>query len=298
MWFRNLTLYRLPAPWAMASAELEHQLARGIFQRCPANAPKSRGWTPPRGDGPLVHAVNGQWLLCLAIEKRLLPVDVVNRTVRELAEQRRAERGYAPGRKETRELREQVVAELLPKSFTQVRRVFVWIDPRAGWLGIDSQNYAIADEVIEHLRHCLDTFPLALVHTTHSPAGAMAGWLVGDAPAGFTLDRDAELKARSAEKATVSYRHCPLEGDDIKGRLAAGMLPTRVALTWNDRLSFVLTEKGLIKRLTFLDLIKEQAEQDAENADEQFDADFALMSGELRRFIPALLQVLGGEVAP
>ena len=66
--------------------------------------------------------------------------------------------------------------------------------------------------------------------------------------------------------------------------------------TWDDRISFLLTEKLEIKRLAFLDLLKEEAEKGAEHADEQFDADFALMTGELSRFLPQLVAALGGEV--
>ena len=51
-----------------------------------------------------------------------------------------------------------------------------------------------------------------------------------------------------------------------------------------------------VKRLAFLDLLKEEAEKSAEHADEQFDADFALMTGELSRFLPQLVTALGGEV--
>ena len=48
--------------------------------------------------------------------------------------------------------------------------------------------------------------------------------------------------------------------------------------------------------MAFLDLIKEEAEKAAEHADEQFDADFTLMTGELSRFLPALVETLGGEI--
>lgn len=50
-----------------------------------------------------------------------------------------------------------------------------------------------------------------------------------------------------------------------------------------------------IKRLAFLDLLK-NSQADAENVEEQFDADFALMTGELGRFFPQLIGALGGEV--
>ena len=106
--------------------------------------------------------------------------------------------------------------------------------------------------------------------------------------------------AAGEEKAAVRYVRHPLDGDEISGEikahLASGKMPTKLALTWDDRISFVLGEKMEIKRLAFLDLLKEQAEKDAEHADEQFDADFALMTGEFARFLPQLVEALGGEV--
>lgn len=300
MWFKNLQLFRLPAPWLISLAQLEEQLARGLFVKCPSNQPSSRGWVSPRNDGALVFAQGRQWLIALAVEQRLLPSSVVNEEVKERAEAMEAQQGYAPGRKQMKELRERVTEELMPRAFTSQRKTFVWIDPVAGWLVVDASSPAKADEVIEHLRHCLDAFPLSLPHTQVSAQSAMADWLAsGDAPAGFTIDRDCELKAVGEEKAAVRYVRHPL-GDEVSGEikshLAAGKLPTKLALTWNDRISFVLSEKLEVKRLAFLDVLKEEAEKSAERADEQFDADFALMTGELARFIPQLIESLGGEV--
>jgi recombination associated protein RdgC len=69
-------------------------------------------------------------------------------------------------------------------------------------------------------------------------------------------------------------------------------------MTWNDRVSFVLTDKLHIKRLAFLDVLKEQAEQSGATAEEQFDGDFALMTGELAHLFTDLLVALGGEMKP
>ena len=296
MWFKNLQIYRLPTPWAVDLAKLDEQLARGEFTRCPSNQPMSRGWVSPRKDGALIYSNNRQWLIALAVEQRLLPSSVINETAQERAEQITDQQGYAPGRKQMKEIKERVVEELMPRAFTKKRTSFVWIDPHNGWFIVDAGSPAKAEEVIEHLRHCLDEFPLKPLHTQLSPQSAMADWLAGgDAPAGFTIDRDCELKAIGEEKAAVRYVRHPLEGDEVKAHLVAGKLPTRLALTWDDRISFVLTEKLEIKRLAFLDLLKEEAEKSAERADEQFDADFALMTGELTRFLPQLIEALGGE---
>lgn len=301
MWFKNLQIYRLPSPWAIGLALLEEQLARGGFIPCPSNQPQSRGWVSARKDGALVHANDRQWLVALAVEQRLLPTAVVNAEAGKRADQIADQQGYPPGRRQLKEIRERVTEELLPRAFPQMRKTFVWIDPQAGWFVVDAGSPAKAEEVIDHLRHCLDDFPLKPLHTQLSPQSAMADWLAGgDAPAGFTVDRDCKLKAVGEEKAEVCYVRHPLGdevGGEIKHHLAAGKLPTQLALTWDERISFVLTERLELKRLAFLDLIKEAADKNAEHADEQFDADFALMAGELGRFLPQLVAALGGEVA-
>jgi recombination associated protein RdgC len=298
MWFKNLQLYRLPAPWDISRDALDEQLSRGVFQPCGSQEPLSRGWVPPQGGG-LAHSVGGQWLLSLAVEQRLLPASVVNQEVRERAEKQAAELGYRPGRKALRDMKDRVTEELLPRAFTRIRKTAVWIDREHGWLGVDAASLVKAEEALEHLRHTLDDLPLTLVKTQKSPVAVMTDWLVSGAPpAGFTVDQDCELQAADEGKAAVRYVRHPLEGgkvsEEIRAHIAAGKLPTRLALTWDDRVSFILTEKGEIKRLEFLDVLKENVEQGIDNADEIFDAEFALMTGEFARFIPALLEALGG----
>jgi recombination associated protein RdgC len=56
----------------------------------------------------------------------------------------------------------------------------------------------------------------------------------------------------------------------------------------------VLHENLQIKRLAPLDIIKEQAALSAD--DDAFDTDVALMTGELRKLIPNLIDILGGEL--
>lgn len=295
MWFKNAQLYRLPANLPISLTDFDMQLTRGVFTGCPSHQPSARGWVQPRPDSGLVYVLARQWLITLCTEERLLPSDVVRKETAKLADTLEASQGFAPGRKQLRELTERTIQELMPKAFTRTRLTHAWIDPVEGWLVIDAATPAKAEELINHLANCLDEFPLSLCRAHLSPQSAMADWLAGgEAPAGFAIDRECELKAIGEEKSAVRYTRHNLDGlDEIKEHLAAGKLPTKLALTWDDRISFVLTEKMEVKRLAFLDLVKDQAE--AERADEQFDSDFALMTGELRRFLPQLVEALGGE---
>ena len=296
MWFRNLQIYRLPAGWGITSAQLEACLEARPLQPCGSQDMETRGWVPPCDDGALLRSVGRQWLIALGVESRLLPASVVRQEAEDRAAALAEKLGYKPGRGQMKDLREQVTRELLPRAFTRHRRTWVWIDPVNGWLGIDTSSAARAEEVLECLRQALNDFPLALLRPARSPASAMANWLAGDAPAGFTVDQDCELRSVSEEKATVRYAHHPLDGSEIRNHLATGKMPTRLALTFNDRVSFVLTDKLELKRLDFLDVLREGLSNE-DDAEALFDAEFALMTGELAHLLPALVEVLGGELA-
>jgi len=234
-------------------------------------------------------------LLALGVEQKLLPTSVVKHFANERVLAIEAAEGRRVGRKELRELREAMTQELLPRAFIRSRKVFGWIDPVNGWLVIDAASPAVAEEFLEHLRKASDSLPVTLLKLIESPTSAMTGWVAaGEAAAGFTLDQDMEL--RSAENAAVRYVKHTLDGEEVREHIAAGKVVTRVAMTWNDKISFVLNEKLAIKRLAFLDILKEAADGQAENEDERFDLDFTLMAGEVARLLDDLVAGLGGEV--
>ncbi len=297
MWFRNLQIYRLPENWGLTAEALAEKLAAHPFQPCGSQDMASRGWTSPTKDDRFVMAVGGQFLIALAVEQKLLPSSVVNEVAADKAEIIEAQQGFKPGRKQMKEIKEAVLQELLPRAFTRRRTAFAWINPIAGWLVVDASSPARAEEILDALRDSLDELPVKMVKTQLSPVSVMTDWLLANQATGnFTIDLDCELRAVTDEKAAVRYVRHALDGKDVQDHLAAGKLPTRLAMTFDDRISIILTEKMEIKRVAFLDIIKEEAERQGDAADMQMEADFALMSGELSRLIPALLEVLGGEV--
>jgi recombination associated protein RdgC len=300
MWFRNLQIYRLPENWGLTAEALAEKLAAHPFQPCGSQDMASRGWTSPTKDDRFVMAVGGQFLIALAVEQKLLPSSVVNEVAADKAEIIEAQQGFKPGRKQMKEIKEAVLQELLPRAFSRRRKAFAWIDPAGGWLVIDAVSPARAEEILDALRDSLDELPVQMVKTLFSPVSVMTDWLHYDKSVldkgPFSIDQDCELRAVTDEHAAVRYVRHALDGKDVKDHLAAGKLPTHIALTFDDRVSFILTEKMEIKRLAFLDIVKEEAERQADAADMQMEADFALMTGELSRLIPALIEVLGDEV--
>lgn len=297
MWFRNLHIYRLADEWQWDAGRFADRLARGGFQGCGAFDMQSRGWVPPRGEeGQLLVSVNRQWLIALGIEQKLLPATVIRQYAQARIAELEAKQGFKAGRAQARDLREQVTAELLPRAFVKRSLVYAWIDPVNRWLVVDAASPAKSEEVLDHLKSSLDDLPLRLLRTKLSPSTAMTAWLAaGDAPAGFSIDRDCELRAAGAEKAVVRYVRHPLDGKEIAAHVAAGKAVTKLGLTWRDRISFVLTEQLQVKRLAFLDVLKEDAERQADQGDDLFEANFTLMSGELAPMLADLVEALDGE---
>ena len=297
MWFKNLQIYRLPAPWAITTEQLEADLAPHAFQPCSSLDMQSQGWVSPRENGALVYSLNKQIMLLLGTEKKLLPTTVINQVTKIKAADIEEQQGFKPGRKQMKEIKEDVTDELLPRAFSIWRQTWVWIDPVHGWLVVDAGSPAKADEVLKLLIKSIDKLPLEALHVAQSPVAAMTDWLLADAaPSGFTVDQDTELRSTGEGKATVRYVRHTLEAEDVRRHIASGKQCTRLAMTWADKISFVLTESLAIKRVAPLDVIKENSDTTAQNDDERFDSDVMLMTGELNRMLADLVQTLGGEI--
>lgn len=297
MWFKNLFVFRLPASFSMTAEQLQGKLAQKTLQPCSGLEKQSRGWVPVNNDERLVHVAQGQMMFVMGVEQKLLPTSVVNQFAKERITDIEAQQGFKMGRKQIKELKETITEELLPRAFVNRRLTYVWLDTVNGWLVIDAASGTKADEVLELLGKTLDELPVKTVHTEVSPVAAMTDWLASEsAPSGFTIDRELELRAAGEGKATVRYANHALEGEEIRNHIAVGKRSTRLGLTWNDRISFVLTEQLQVKRLAFLEIIKEEVTSQADHADEVFEAEFTMMTGELGKLLKDLMGVLGGEV--
>ena len=293
-------IYRMSAGWPEVVATLEDALEEARFTECGASQEKSVGWVEPRGHehGALVEVVGGQWLMKLMLEVKVIPASVVKRKVQEQLDHIEATTGRKPGKKERRDISEDARLALLPVAFTKQGSVQVWVDPTAGILVTDAGSQGKADEVMTWLIKAVNGLVVQLVNTQTSPSAAMALWLsTQEGPPDFTVDRECELKAADESRAVVRYTRHALDTEEVSQHIAMGKVPTRLALTWSDRVSFVLTDTLQLKKVSFLETVFEgAAAAPGDTQDDNFDADVAIATGELTKLIPDLLEALGGEV--
>lgn len=297
--FRNARVFKLAQGAAdTLSQHIESTLDPWRFTEARAGDMQSIGWFPPVGGGNLEHVVGGQVLLCLRVEKKILPAAVVKLEARMRAAKIEQQQGFKPGRKQMKEITELVTDELLPKAFSKYTDTGVWIDPANGFLVIDSASPSKSDEVLGMLAKAFDPFPVQALYMQTMPALAMTTWLADDEPpAGFSIDQDTELESMTASGGKVRYVRQSIDPAEVNKHIGQGKQCTRLALTWNDRVSFVLAEDFTLKGIKALDVLREDCGA-AENEAERFDSNFALMAGELGKLLHDLIAAHGGEKLP
>ena len=296
MWFKNLIVFRT-SEWVLSPGELEEQLSYRPLQACTGYDLQTVGWVYPGPQERMVHPLNRQLLIALGVDQKILPASVINQTTQERATAIAAEQGYPVGRRQLRELKERVADELRTRAFTRRSMTRAWIDPDKRLLVVDAAAPAKAEELVATLRDTISGFSAHLIETEKSPSVSMGAWLMfGEAPGRFNIENDLELQSVDDAKSIVRYVRHPLDGKEVQKHISGGKVPTKLGLSWNDRVAFILNADMQIKRVQFLDMVKDRAEQQGEAVDEQFDIDFAIMSGELGPMLSDLIDELGGEV--
>lgn len=286
--FRNLTIFTINKDVPINSEGMEI----GRFTPCGPSAMSSRGWRPVRDDA-LHLTVNGQTLVSLMTETRLLPASVVNREVKRRMDEYKAQHdGEQMPREEVIELKALVWAELTPKAFTTISSVDAWIDPVNGYLCVNTTSQHKADDIAYFLRASHPALEPKKLKTVKMAENSMWAWLVsGEEPDNFTVDMDLDLKGE--HHARVRYENENLHRDDVRSHLVNGKRPVKLAMTHDGNTSFVLNANNTITKVKLIDIIKAKPEGPV-TREEQFDADFTIMTGAYGRLINAVVELLGG----
>jgi recombination associated protein RdgC len=299
MWFKNLGVFRLTEAFTLTQEDLEQKLEALSFHPCGPHEESSFGWTSPLGKNSqqLVHSANGFMMLCGKKEERVLPAAVVNELVQERILETENQQARKLSKKERTEIKDELIFDLLPKAFTFSRKIYAYIDPKGGWLIVDAASAKSTEDLLSLLRKALSSLPAVPLNTIEKPTTTMTQWLLNNqAPDDITIEDECELRSPEEAGGIIRCKRHDLTLPEIKNHLDTGKEVIKLAVSWADRISFIIDENLAIKRLRFLDLIQDQvADIETGNEAAQFDVDFSIMSAELANFLPRLMELFGGE---
>lgn len=311
MWFKNITLLTLPDDFDIGLPELEHALAARPLRSPGPLEMETRGFVSPfaRDDAAMTHSVHfgrpfggyesdnhcGECvLLCLGEDSRVLPASVLNEALAERIKDHQAKTGRRPGKRLRNQFREAVLGELLPRAFVKHSRTAAYLDLRRNLLVVDTASDSAAEAVATALRDALGSFPARPLFCEASATLLMSEWLIaGQLPEGFEFGDECELKDPSDHAMVARFRNHDLTAEEVVEHARCGKQVTQLGLIFDGRIGFVLDAKLKLRKLRFLDVVAEQIDtQDGADADQILDAEFALMSLELRRLFARLDEVL------
>lgn len=299
LWFKNLMVYRLNREVGLSAEEIEKQLAPMLFTPCGSQDTAKTGWVSPMGShsDALTHSIAGHILLCARKEEKILPAPVIKQALLAKIEKLEAEQHRKLKKTEKDALKDEVLHSLLPRAFSRFNQTFIWIDTDNSLIMVDAASAKRAEDTLALLRKSLGSLPVVPL-TMESPIElTLTEWVrSGQIPTGFVLGDEAELKALLEGGGVIRCKSQELVCDEIATHIEAGKLVTKLALEWQERIQFVLADDASLKRLKFTEKLMEQnADIDREDFAQRFDADFSLMTGELRALIQDLVAALGGE---
>jgi len=299
MWFKNIIIFKFLTPFAFDEEALQQALNDKRFRPCNDLELKTMGWVTPLGrDSELLyHAANNCFFITAKTQERVLPATVVREAVEERIEEIEIKENRTVRQTEKATIRDEVLQRLIPRAFKRSQKLSAYIDVEKGWLLVDTASRKKAEDFATLLRTSLGSLPVVPPKVCQSPSVIMTDWLkTQQLPTAFMLADSCELTEALESGAMVNCKRQDLFADEISAHLDAGKMVSRLALTWLDRVSCVISEDLIIRRFQFMECVQELAQEvDTDDRNEQFDVDFSILSGELREFLPQVFEVFGGE---
>lgn len=298
--FKNAIIYRISNPMSLMAqlATIEQQLLPFQFTPCGSQDTARTGWVPATAfSQTLKHDANGQYLLTVQRQEKILPGPVIKQELNARIAKLESEQGRKLKKTEKDSLKDEVLQSLLPRAFTKDSRTQLWIDITSGLIIVDASSARKAEDALALLRKSLGSLPVIPLTIENPVELTMTEWVrSGNAPSGFAIGDAAELKAILADGGIARVKKQDLVSDEIATHIEAGKVVTKLALDWQQRVTFTLTDDAILTRLKFCDeLIDQNDDIDREDVLARFDADFTLMTGELSALIKQLVTALGGE---
>jgi len=292
MFYRNLTLFRFSESVAADLERLEEALPEHRLRPVGPMEMGTRGFISPlgRNQEPLVHSVARNTMVSVGSEDKLLPSSVVNDELANRVQKIADEEARKVNGRERKRIKDDVMNELLPRAFVRSSRMSAYVDKKNGWLVLDTSSRKSAENTLSQIREALGSFPAVPLAPEESPRILMTHWVsTGELPEGLVLGDECELRdPATASGAIARCRRQDLDADEIREHLRTGKQVFQLGLVYDDRISFVLGEDLILRKIKFTDVVLDEQADSPESAAAEMDANFTLMAGEYARLLGKL----------
>jgi recombination associated protein RdgC len=278
---------------------LESALQDNAFVDCKPTEAARSGWIPPaKHTDQLVQYVQGAWLMRFRVQTRTVPAAEVKKALAERVEQIEKAESRKVGGKEKRQLKDDIIMDLLPRIFSKNKDTYILVMPGANLIAIDAATFTQAEAVLKGLREALGTLPVkstALENLSH----IMGNWMQqGRADDAFVLGCDCKLI--DIEKRSITIKGEDLTSDEVLSHLDGGYRVGIMNVVFSDTHSLNLNEDGRITGIKPTETYFEKRDNELGEEGEAaalFETNLFLNSTMARELAEAMERVVRGEVS-
>lgn len=285
------------------------------LEEFPACDPEASQWRKlgfvrplPDVDSYMFDSANKSRAMIVETRERILPANTINRVVRERADKLAQTQGYKVNKKHMAQIKDEVVATLLPKS--HIKTTQTWVVLFNDYLVVGTASPKVCDEITALLADaCRATWQnRSFKLERFDPTGASTKWMTDLALNGCDIasrerckdddgDEDrfsprdsATLYSSGKGGGLVKVKDIPMDEDDVQQKLAAGWLVKDMAVMYETSLLFTLTHSCIFKSFKFSDIVlNDNLNEESDNTlENMLDSALALFAGEVSRMLHCL----------
>ncbi len=299
MWFKQVQLFTLKNANKYTPDNLIQKLEELAFRPCLPSMQMSIGWVPPidEDDVPLVIAVNDCLMFCLQIEEKILPATVIRHELNQKIKQIQLQEDRKVRQKEKLAIKDELMLTLLPRAFTKFSRYYAYIDTKNNYVVFNTTQAKKTEQFVSLFRKSVSEDIGVCELKKLSPI--VTSWIKTQAyPTEFSIEKACLLQDPGHEDRVIRCQEQNLFADSIKALIKDGCEVKHIALSWHDRVNFVLSADDFtLRSINYEEEITAQAiEMEAETKQQQFIADFFIMSATLTGLLKDLQEVFARVV--
>ncbi|SDY37527.1 recombination-associated protein RdgC [Nitrosomonas sp. Nm58] len=290
---KNATIFTFSG---LTPEKLNAAISMRTFIPCTQADFSSVGFVPPiEGKDELERNIGNIAAIMLRVDQKIIPASLVKEETKLRAKKFEEIQGCPVGRKQEREIKDAVIIELLAKAFVKTEYVRAWVDFNTNLLVVNTSNQSKADWLISALlKHADWDVEIIKWRTNQNPSANFTNWLGNDdCPHGFTIDDRAVLTNPDGGKVRITKEN--ICEDEFRDLLRARNC-IELALTHNDKLSFVLTGKLVLKNINHIGIEERDPDHMDMLKEERIDAEIILNANAVRDAFSGINSVLGGAV--
>lgn len=202
---------------------------------------------------------DGSLALTVQYQDRLLPSDAVNREITKRIKAIEDTEGRTPGGRMRRQLKEDVILEMLPHAFIRSRNVNVILNPERGLCFVSTPARKLAEGTVGQLRYAMGSFPALPLNAEISVPSVLVT-IATDAHEGrgYTIYNELEatdtlLWLEGSSKETAKLKEVELTSEEVAKHLEFGMLPVRMSMMYGAFLTFVFGNDLVLRSMKIID---------------------------------------------